>query len=141
MDQRIKDIIPPTALSSQYDDLDTGVTYILRVAEENYHLVYELQDCIQDQPKSTLTTNFVCKLREGLNDSIYLLSRSNATGCPRGLVFNFSNIDAITFEKILMIHILKTDSVWSIEKIDNTELQKNIATYNTEHFKSLFEIA
>jgi len=141
MDQRIKDIIPPTELGSDYDELNTGVTYILRVEEENYHYVYGLQDHINDLSESTLITNFCSKLREGPDDSIYILSSSNTTGTPRGLVLNYSDIDAIIFEKILLMYILKTDSVWTIEKIDNTQIQKDIEKINDEIFESLFEIA
>ena len=141
MDQRIKDIIPPTELSSDYDELNTGVTYILRVEEENYPFVYEFQDYINDLPETTLITNFYSKLREGPDDSIYILSSSNTTGTPRGLVFNFSDVDAITFEKLLIIHLLKTESVWTDDKIDNTQIQKDIKKDNDELFESLFEIA
>ena len=63
------------------------------------------------------------------------------TGTPRGLVFNFSDVDAITFEKILIIRLLKTESVWTVEKIDNTQIQKDIEKINAEIFESLFEIA
>lgn len=142
MDQRIKDIIPPTKLSSDFDELNTGVTYILRVEEENYHFVYEFQDYINDLPETTLITNYSNKLREGQNDSIYIDSCIyNMTGTPRGLVFNFSDADAITFEKILIIRLLKTESVWTVEKIDNTQIQKDIEKINAEIFESLFEIA
>ena len=141
MDQRIKDIIPPTKLSSDFDELNTGVTYILRVEEENYPFVYEFQDYINDLPETTLITNYYSKLREGSGDSIYIDSASNSTGIPRGLVFNFSDVDAITFEKILIIRLLKTESVWTVEKIDNTQIQKDIEKINAEIFESLFEIA
>jgi hypothetical protein len=39
------------------------------------------------------------------------------------------------------MYILKTDSVWTIEKIDNTQIQKDIEKINDEIFESLFEIA
>ena len=139
MDQRILNIIPENTFGFEgYEVLSKNITYIFEVPEKHHHVVYEINDFVNQLDIECL---YGSKLREcHSTDKVHIATGCNSTGAPRGYVLNVSSADAIKLEKELIIFSLLRDTVWTVTKIDNIRIELDKQQAQEEIFNSLFTI-
>lgn len=139
MHPEIKNIIPLAYEfePERYKELNDHVTFIMRICEGNHLKVYSLEDWIDTLD---LEINFVYRLRYDEEAGRATISDGRiATNEPQGVAINMTEAEAEKFEQLLLFPLLAQEGdVFTVTKINNCEIIRNLEQEQTDIFDSLF---